>query len=138
MSKLCMVFMLCLTLLMPMTVSAAVIDPNTGIAPCWDYMEQMEVELTFSGTSGKAEGSVNRIFGVTTQLSGTLTVYKKVGTSWVYVSSTTSSSTRTLSVHLPFSATKNVEYKAVFSVTAYGNDGSESDSVSTTKTCPSN
>lgn len=138
MSKLFMVFMLCLALLMPMTVSAAVIDPDTGIAPCWEYMEQMDVELTFSGTSGKAEGSVNRIFGVTTQLSGTLTVYKKVGTSWVYVNSISNSSTRMLSMELSFSATKNVEYKAVFSVTAYGNGGSESDSVSTTKICPSN
>lgn len=138
MSRVFMVFMLCLALLMPMTVSAAVIDPDTGIAPCWNYMDQLDVELTFSGTSGTAEGSVNRIFGVTTQLSGTLTVYKKVGSSWVYVDSITSSSTRTLNIELPFSATKNVQYKAVFSVTAYGNGGSESDSVSTTKTCPSN
>lgn len=138
MKRLIMVFVLCIAMLMPMTVSAAVVSPENEIVPCWEYMNDMDVKLTFSGTSGTAKGTVKKISGITTELTGTLYVYRKVGTSWIFVDSEAKTSTQTLSVELNFVAAKGAEYKAIFRVTATGVGGSETDSTSTTKICPSN
>ena len=138
MKRLIMVFVLCIAMLMPMTVTAAVIDPGSEIVPCWDYMSDMDVTLTFSGTTGTAIGTADKMAGVTTELTGTLYVYRKVGTSWTIVDVESKTSTQTLSVELDFVAAKGAEYKAIFRVTATGNGGSETDSTTTTKICPSN
>ena len=138
MKRLIMVFVLCITMLMPMTVSAAVADPGDSVAPCWEYMNDMDVQIAFSGTTGTAKGSVDRILGVTTEITGTLYVYRKVGTSWVFVDSETKTSSQTLSVEVTFDAVKGAEYKAILRATAYGSGGSETDTTSTTKICPIN
>ena len=136
MKRLIMVFVLCITMLVPITVSAAVADPGNGIVPCWVNMESMDVDFMFSGTTGTAEGTVQRVPGVTTEITGTLYVYRKVGTSWVFVDSETKTSSQTLSVEVTFDAVKGAEYKAILRATAYGSGGSETDTTSTTKICP--
>ena len=54
----------------------------------------------------------------------------------LFVDSVSGSSARMLNLELDFDAESGVTYKAVVDVTAYGNNGSESDSASRTKTCP--
>lgn len=119
----------------PTVISAAVIDPGNQVIPYWEYMNSAEVGISFSGTSGTASVTVDRYLGITTSLEATLTVYKKVGNSWVYVTSTSDSSTRNLNIELDFTGVSGTTYKAVADITAYGDDGSESDSISETATC---
>ena len=119
----------------PTVVTAAVIDPGNQIVPYWEYMNSAEVSINFTGTSGTASVTVERYFGITTSLEATLTVYKKVGNSWVYVTSTSDSSTRNLNIELDFTGVSGVTYKAVADITAYGDDGSEKDTISKTAVC---
>lgn len=119
-----------------LNISASVIDPGNMVAPCWAYMSNMDVDLNFSGETGIATVTVSRIYGVTTLLECTLTVYEKVGTRWVEVDSISDSSTRTLFLELNFDAESGITYKAEIEVTAYSSNASESDSASKTKTCP--
>ena len=115
---------------------AAVIDQGNIVAPCWAYMNSIEVNINFSDTVGTATATISRIYGVTTLLEGTLTVYEKVGTRWVEVDSVSASSTRLLTLELDFNAVSGTTYKAEVEVTAYGSSGSESDSVSKSNICP--
>ena len=112
------------------SASAAVVDPGDSIQPYWAYMNVVQPDMSFSGTTGTATVTVSRIFGVTTLLEGTLTVYKQSGNDWIYVDSTEGSSTRSLNLTLPFQAVKGATYKAVLDVTAYSSTDSESDTVS--------
>ena len=121
---------------MTFNVYAAVIDPGNIAVPYWAYMSDIEVNVNFSGTAGTATATISRINGVTTLLEGVLTVYEKVGTRWGEVDSVSASSTRFLNLELDFDAESGTTYKAEVEVTAHGSSGSESDSVSKTKTCP--
>ena len=130
------IFAIMMMATMTFNVYAAIIDPGDIAAPCWSYMNDIEVNVNFSGTAGTATATISRIYGVTTLLEGTLTVYEKVGTRWVEVDSVSDSSTRALRLELDFDAVSGTTYKAEVEVTAYGSSGSESDSVSKTNTCP--
>lgn len=133
-------FSLILSVIMSMmlcsTMSAAVIEPGDLITPHWAYMNSIEVDVNFSGTTGTATAAISRIYGVTTLLEGTLTVYEKVGTKWVEVDSVSDSSTRILCLEFEFDADSGTTYKAELEITAYGSNNSESDTVSKTKKCP--
>ena len=106
------------------------------ITPYWNYMNRIEVDVNFLSNTGKATATITRIYGVTTSLEATLSVYKKVGSDWTFIDSTSGSSTRTLGLELDFNAESGVTYKAVVDVTAYGNGGSETDTAEKIKTCP--
>ncbi len=121
--------------LFPLTTPISAQVPDSGIiAPCWSYMEAVDIEFNFFNST--ANLLVERRSQVTTKIEGTITVYKKIGNKWIYVASNSDSSTRTLSVDVEFDAVSGVTYKAVTEVTAYGTGGSESDSVSEVQTCP--
>ncbi len=127
---------LMLTTLSP-TISAAVINPGEIITPNWAYMNSIEVNIDFSGGTGTAQVDVERIALVTKSLNVTLTVYQKIGSSWIEIGSISDSSTRSIRVELDFDAESGVTYKAIADVTAYGTSGgSESDTVSRTEICP--
>ena len=115
-------------------VIAATVDEM--VAPCWNYMNSIEVNMNFSGNVGTATATITRIFGVTTNIEATLSVYEQDGSDWIFVDSVSGSSARMLSLELDFDAQSGTTYKAVVDVTAYGNNGSESDSASRTRTCP--
>lgn len=120
-------------LMLAVSVSAKV--PDGGISPCWIYMDDIYVDIGFSGSTGTATLWVSKK-STATKLEGTLTVYKMVGDDWVYVDSKSDSSTRTLSIDFDFDAKSGVKYKAVADVTAYGSGGSETDGDYKIKTCP--
>ena len=108
-----------LTLSTGIVVSAV---DDSIIAPCWNYMNKVKVDVNFSGDSGKLEA--------------TLTLYQQSGSDWIYVDSTSESSTRSLALTLDFNAESGATYKAVVEVTAYGNGGSETTEAEKIKTCP--
>ena len=116
--------------------SVAAKGDDWGITPYWHYMHSIEVDVNFLSNTGKAPATITRIYGVTTSLEATLSVYKKVGSDWTFIDSTSGSSTRTLGLELDFNAESGVTYKAVVDVTAYGNGGSETDTAEKIKTCP--
>lgn len=121
--------------LFPLTTPISAQVPDSGIiAPCWSYMEAVDIEFNFLNST--ANLLVERRSQVTTKIEGTLTVYKKVGNTWVYVASNSDSSTRTLSVDVEFDAVSGVTYKAVAEVTAYSASGSEPATNSKIATCP--
>lgn len=120
-----------------LNVCAAVIDPGDIITPNWAYMNRIDVNIDFSSGTGTAQVDVERIALVTKSLNVTLTVYQKIGSSWIEIGSISDSSTRSIQVELDFDAESGVTYKAVADVTAYGTSGgSESDTVSRTEICP--
>ena len=102
---------------------------DNGVSPCWSYMDTVDLDLNFSGTSGNATLTVTRIFQITTKIEGTLTVYKWVGNDWQYVDSVSDESTRGLDLEVDFTAESGVTYKAVADITAYGSNGSEPETV---------
>jgi hypothetical protein len=106
------------------------------ITPYWANMNSITLGLYFDGSNSIATAAVTKINGVTTLLSGTLTVYRKSGSSWVTVGSASNMSTTNLSIVYGFSATSGVEYKATLTVYAYSASGSESETTSKTGTCP--
>lgn len=94
----------------------------------YQYMSSIDMSLHYSQGTGTASVNIWKLFGITQSLEATLTVYKKVGSSWVYVDSTSGSSTTTnLGIQLNFTAVYGCTYKAVAEVTATGENGSEDD-----------
>lgn len=94
----------------------------------------MEVNISFYGNEGNARGILIKQSGVT-NVEGTVTVYKLIGSYWVYVNSAYKSTTRTLGVSVDFIAESGVQYKAMFEGTAYRGDVGESHTVINYKTC---
>lgn len=98
------------------------------ISPQWSNMSLIELYFIFSNNEGTAIGEVYKKSS-TTLIEATLTVYKKVGSSWVFVGRTTESSTQSLAIDLDFDAVTGTTYKAVLDVTAYGTSVDESETI---------
>lgn len=109
---------------------------DDSVMPCWNNIGDIVVELSFSGTEGCATVDVSRIYSVTTSIAGTLTVYKQVGSQWVYVDTISGVSAYSLGLELYFDATSGTTYKALAEVTAYSSTEAESVSFYDIKTCP--
>lgn len=107
---------------------------NEEVMPCWENMSDICLTLGFDGDVGTAAVSVSRIGGVTTSIEGTIEVYKKVGSRWVFIDDVSGSSTRSLGLSLDFDAVEGTQYKAVAYITAYGSGGAESETVTKTAT----
>lgn len=119
MKKFITTLILCCMLISTFSFTAFAQD-DYGVMPCYDNVSRATVDISFSGTTGTAKGTAIKYSGVG-NLEGTITVYKKVNGQWTYVCSNSNSTTgRSLTVSSSFTATANVEYKAVFTVVAYG------------------
>lgn len=117
--------------------SAAAAAPGDTITPYWSYISDITVEVCFSGNAGSATVDVSRIFGITTALEGTLTVYENVDGQWTYVDSVSGSSTRSLGLELYFNAVNGASYMAIADIIAYSGEEVETASATDTETCPS-
>ena len=118
------------------SASAAVVAPGETVTPYWNNISSITVEVSFPNGTGSATVDVSRVYGVTTSIEGTLTLYKYVNGDWVYMDSTSGSSERALGLELYFDAVGGTTYKAVADITAYSSTESESASISDTETCP--
>lgn len=86
-------------------------------------MDSIKVDIIFSDST--ATVTVTRRNQTVTKLEGTLTVYKKVGSNWIYVASNSDTSARALSIDVGFDPISGVTYKAVAEITAYSANGSD-------------
>lgn len=121
--------------LFPLTTPISAELPDRGIiAPQWESIVNIKVDFIFSDSI--ATLTVTRRDQTVTKLEGTLTVYKKVGNNWVYVTSNSDTSARALAIDVEFAPVSGVTYKAVAEVTAYSSSGSEPATSSKIATCP--
>jgi len=120
----------------PIQLSAANVDPGYDVMPCWEYMHGINIGIHFNGTNGVADVSVIPLAGRTTYLEATLCVYRRTGGDWTLVASTSGSDTSSLCLDVSFTAVYGQTYKAEVTATAYGENGSETDTVSIQDNCP--
>ena len=132
-NKLISCILFCAMLLSVFTVQCFAAAPST-VTPLWDNILDMELVISFYGNEGSATGRLTKQSGVTS-VERTVTVYKLVGSDWVYVDSVYQSTTRTLFVSVDFVAESGVQYMAVFEGTAYRDDVGESHTMTNYKTC---
>lgn len=116
-------------LVFPLSSLAAISSPENEVEPFWVNIEHITLDITFSQNNGVAVASVGRVFGITTSIEATLTVYVQDGNDWVFVDSTTKSSTRSLAISLEFDAEEGATYKAVLDVIAYGTSVDETETI---------
>lgn len=92
---------------------------DNAMMPRWNNVSNVYTSLVFVGNIGEASASINRGNSVTS-LEGILTIYEYDNGEWVYVESTTKSTTRaTLNMLLEFEGASGAEYKMELLVTAY-------------------
>ena len=110
-------------------------NEETTVTPRWTSIFTMDVDMSFVGSAGNATGSARKQ-STASHIVGTLYLYKKVGSSWVYMDEVSGSKTvGTLGLSIDFVCETGVQYKAVLTVVAYTNDIGERESISCLKTC---
>ena len=120
--------LLALAMMVPATIGVFAALPEQ-VQPRWTSISSIELDLAFDGTEGNATG-LARKQSTATNIEGTVTVYKQVGSDWVFVADGyAQKAVGTLFVSVDFVAEKNTTYKMVFSVTAYTGSAAETETV---------
>ncbi len=120
MKKFLTTLILCCLLISTFSFTAFAQNEDYGVMPCYDNISRATINIVFSGNTGTAKGTAIKLTGVG-DIEGTIDVYQKINGQWVYMCSGSNSTTgRSLSVTVNFAAAANVEYKAVFTIVAYG------------------
>lgn len=97
------------------------------LVPLWDNISTLENEITFEGMDGIAVASLTGKSG-TTEITGTLKVYKETDRGWVFVTSDSDSVTgRVFRLNVEFTGVAGGYYKSVFSVTVTRNGVEETE-----------
>lgn len=129
-----LILLLAASLCMGASVHTFARAPN--ITPMWNNIMKLSNTIAFDGTDGNAKGTVLGKSG-TTSISGTLTVYRQSGSSWIYVGSTSgTSSTTKLTLDCDFSAVSGVNYKSVYEVAVTINSVEETETKTAYAACP--
>jgi len=106
-----------------------------SIEPLWDNIMDMRNTITFDGTEGTARGTLWGEDG-TTEMSGSLKVYKETDRGWVFVASDSDSVTGdSMTLSVEFTGVSGGYYKSVFSVTVTRNGIEETETKTTYATC---
>ena len=129
---------LSLTIIMACSVSVpvfAAVKPEETVSPMWTSIANMQVGISFVGTSGNATG-IARKQSTAEVIVGTLYLYKWNGSTYEYMDEVSGRKTvGTLGLSIDFEAEVGVQYLAILDVVAYTNDIGEQDSVEFLKTC---
>ena len=122
-------FLLITVIILSMTIGSYAALPDIGIVePQWANILSLTNNFNFNGINGTTKATAIGKSG-TTQISGTLTVYKQVGSSWVYVDSDSdSSTTNILTVSVDVTGEASGYYKSVFDVAVTRNGSVETES----------
>ncbi len=100
--------------------------PET-IEPLWNIILNMENIFTFDGTEGIVRAEFDGDSG-TTEVSGSLKVYKETDRGWVFVASDSDSVTGdSMTLSVEFTGVSGGYYKSVFSVTVTRNGVEETE-----------
>ena len=127
-----LILLLCMSLGICCHASAKTPD----MSPQWTNILYLSNDIAFQGTNGSVVASAYGKSG-TTAISGTLTVYKQMGSDWEYIDSESGvSTTATLFIDLDFIAESGCNYKAVFDVVVTRNGVDEPGNKTTEKRCP--
>ena len=134
-TKITITLLLVLAMLVPATVGALAAS-SQKVQPRWTSIFTIELNMSFDGDEGNATGGARKQ-STATNIEGTLTVYKLVGNSRVYIADGyAQKSVGTLIVSVDFYAESGATYIGVFEVTAYTGSAAETETVDVTKTCP--
>ena len=108
-----------LTFLLIFTIMASVVSVHAAdaipVTPSWANTMGITCDVTFSGRTAACSGSIEALPGAT--ISATLTLYKKNGTAWDYV---TSWNKNTLSSWNDITETYTVSSAGTYKVTMGG------------------
>ena len=100
----------------------------------WSNTTDISCDLTFSGRTATCTGEIYALPGST--ISGTLTLYKKNGSSWYYVTSWNKNSGASLTIGEKYTVSSAGTYKVVMSGTVTRNSVVENVSISSNeKSC---
>ena len=105
---------------MSLTVGTSAALPET-MEPMWDNITQMRNTFAFNDSSGTSSCSLIAKSG-TTLIEGTITIYQQIDGEWVFVDSTSdSSSSMVLTMSLTVDGEADGYYMSVFEVTVTRN-----------------
>ena len=136
--KIITALVLAVVLAVSASISTFAALPDTpSIEPQWESIGYTSLNTTFDGTSGNSLGVAAKK-STATSIEGTLTVYKQVGSSWVFVGSDSGSKTTVSSLILSvdFVCQSGVTYKSIMTITGYTGTSAESETFEVVKTCP--
>ncbi len=127
---------LALLMLCSLPISALAAQPEEStVQPRWTSIATMDVDMAFLDGRGTAVGSARKQ-STASHIQGTLYVYKKVGSDWVYVGHAEGSkAVGTLGLSVYFACEIGVQYKAVLRVFAFTNGISECETINCLETC---
>lgn len=108
-----------------------------AVEPLWESIGYTSLDTTFKDTSGNSLGVAGKK-STATSIEGTLTVYKQVGSSWVFVGSDSGSRNTlgSLILSVDFVCQSGVTYKSIMTITGYTGTSAESETFEVVKTCP--
>ena len=111
-------------------------NSDNAVTPRWASISSVEVDMAFDGTIADTVGTARKQ-STADYIEGTLILYKKVGSIWVYLDEWSGSkSVGTLAVGGEFACQSGVTYKAVFTVTAYTDGVGETFTCEYSERCP--
>lgn len=127
---------LSLMMICTLTLPALAAQPEEStVQPRWTSIATMEVDMSFLGSQGNASATARKQ-STASHIEGTLYVYKKVGSDWVYIGHTEGSkSVGTLGLSVDFVCEIGVQYKAVLTVCAFTNGKGEWEIINCLETC---
>lgn len=119
---------------LPISTLAAANEEVT-VQPRWTSIATMDVDMVFVDGLGSAAATARKQ-STASHIEGMLYVYKWTGSSWEYVGHNEGSKTvGTLGVCVDFACETGVQYLAVWTVFAFTNGISESETMEYYKTC---
>lgn len=137
MKKLIATLILTVILISCVSVSVSAAMPST-VEPLWDNTSIVTGTMVFDGSDksqGTAEMQVVGKIGVT-KIEGSVVVYKRVGSSWVYVTENSKTvSTKNCFLSVDFKSEIGYEYKAEFHFVVTKGTTNETIDRTITKTC---
>lgn len=115
-----MAVMLLVVFAMTLAVGVNAALPET-VEPMWDNITRMTNLFSFNGSSGTSSCTLVARSG-TTSIEGTITIYQQIDGEWVFVDSTSdSSSSMVLTMSLTVDGEADGYYMSVFEVTVTRN-----------------
>lgn len=137
-TKIFATLILALALCAGVSVSAfAAANETTYVQPRWASIGSVSHDMTFSAAGNGNAYAIAKKQSTATSISATLTVYKKVGSSYVYIDSVSGTKTiGSVGLSIDFPCTSGTTYKSVLKVTAYTGSTPESETFEVIKTCP--
>jgi len=118
---------LVVVVMLSMSVGVYAAIPET-VLPMWTNISSMNNSFTFDGTTGISSCTAVGKAG-TTKIVGSITIYQQIDGEWVYVDSTSGSSTSiVLVLSIEFEGEPDEYYMSVFDVTVTRNGVDETES----------